>query len=131
MELSHSPPRLRAGHPCLWIRTHPHRVDATRGEISWGARQPPPGRAKLSRLDNARGMSSEWWSGAGSLVAHITGRAAWPAVTLFLAGTAAAFGASRVWGPPYTAPRRAMSVGLGVVAAACFVVATILPLLLH
>jgi hypothetical protein len=48
----------------------------------------------------------------GTPVAHITGRAAIPGVALFLAGVAAALGASRFWGPPYTAVRRAMSWAL-------------------
>lgn len=35
-----------------------------------------------------------WWSAAASPLAHITGRAAIPAVALFLAGVAAGFGAA-------------------------------------
>ena len=76
-------------------------------------------------------MSYGPWSVAGSTLAHITGRMAWPAVTLFLAGMAASYGASRVWGPPYTAARRVGSVAFVAMAAGCFLLATILPIVFH
>jgi len=68
---------------------------------------------------------------AGSFVAHMTGRAAIPAVALFLAGLAAAFGAVQLRSPPCTVPRHTMSLALGGLAAGCFVLATVLPILLH
>jgi len=76
-------------------------------------------------------MSFEGWWELGSPVAHITGRAAIPGVALFLAGVAAALGAARFWGPPYTAVRRAMSVGLAAGAAGLLLLASVLPVLLH
>lgn len=76
-------------------------------------------------------MTFGWWSAAASPLAHITGRAAIPAVALFLAGVAAGFGAAQLHGPPRTAPRRAMSLALGGLATGCLVLATILPILLQ
>ena len=78
-----------------------------------------------------RRMASEPWSAPASSLAHVTGRAAIPAVTLFLAGIAAALGAAHLRNPPSTPARRAMSVTLGGLAAGCFPLATILPVLLH
>jgi hypothetical protein len=75
-------------------------------------------------------MTFGWRLGVAPL-AHITGRAAIPAVALFLAGIAAAFGAAQLRGLPSTVSRRAMSVGLGALAAGCFLLATVLPILLH
>jgi hypothetical protein len=76
-------------------------------------------------------MTFGWWAVAASPLAHITGRAAIPAVALFLAGVAAAFGAAQPRGSPRTVPRRAMSLGLGVLAAGCLLLATVLPILFH
>jgi hypothetical protein len=59
------------------------------------------------------------------------GRAAIPAVALFLAGIGAALGASQLHTPPSTRTRLALSVALGALAAGCFLFATIFPILLH
>lgn len=72
-----------------------------------------------------------WWSATASSLAHITGRAAIPAVALFLTGIAAAFGAAQLRSPPRTVPRDAMSLVLGGLAAGCLLLATVLPVLLH
>ena len=76
-------------------------------------------------------MTFATWSSAAALLAHTTGRAAIPAVTLFLTGIAAALGASRFSRPPHSVPKRALSVALGALAGGCFLLATILPILLH
>jgi hypothetical protein len=75
-------------------------------------------------------MTFESWPAASPL-AHMTGRAAIPAVALFLAGIAAAFGASQLHTPPSTRRRRAAAVALGGLAAGCFLLATVMPILLH
>jgi hypothetical protein len=76
-------------------------------------------------------LAFESWSVHAFPLAHLTGRAAIPAVALFLAGIGAALGASQLRGPPSTRTRLAASFALGVLAAGCFLFATILPILLH
>jgi hypothetical protein len=66
------------------------------------------------------------------LVAHagISGPAPFIATGLFLVGSAAAYGAYWFFAHPSRVFRRAPSIGLGAIAAGCFVVATIFPFLL-
>ena len=66
-----------------------------------------------------------------SPLAHMTGRAAIPAVAFFVAGIGAALGASQLRSPSSSRTRLAISVALGSLAAGCFLFATILPILLH
>jgi hypothetical protein len=67
------------------------------------------------------------------VLAHvgIPGLAPFIAFGLFFAGIGAAIGAYMVLSHPSRALRRAMGVGLGVVAFGCFGVATVFPLIIH
>jgi hypothetical protein len=75
-----------------------------------------------------RMMSGPGWG----MVAHagIPGPAPFIAMGLFFAGFGAAYGAYWFFHHPAPPLRRAPAVGLGVIALGCFVLATILPLLL-
>jgi len=66
------------------------------------------------------------------MVAHagISGPAPFIAMGLFLAGFAAAYGAYRFFNHPSSVLGRSPAVGFGLIALACFVIATIFPLLL-
>ena len=70
-------------------------------------------------------------SGSG-ILGHIgvRGPAPFVAMGLFTVAIAASYGAYRLFSRPSGPARRAGSIGLGVVAAGCFLIATILPFLL-
>jgi hypothetical protein len=71
-------------------------------------------------------------AGGSEILAHIgvPGPAPFVAMGLFTAAMGASYGAYRLFSHRSGPARRAGSIGLGVVAAVCFVTATILPFLL-
>jgi hypothetical protein len=71
-------------------------------------------------------------TGSAGILAHIgvRGPAPFVAMGLFTVGIGASFGAYRLFSRQASPVRRAGSIGLGVVAAGCFLIATILPFLL-